>query len=43
MFFEYIPVVHSTGSEVSVEDRDYSRRCVSQNRIINDVQEVNQL
>ena len=41
--FIYKPVVDSTGSEVCVEDSDDSRCCVSQNGIINDIQEVDQL
>ncbi len=42
-FFICIPVVDGTGSEVCVEDSDDGRCCVSQNGIIDDVQEVNQL
>lgn len=42
-FFCDIPVVDSTGSEVCVEDSDDGRCCVSQNGIIDDIQEVNQL
>lgn len=41
--FGEIPVIHSTGGEVRVEDSDDSRRRVSQNGIIDDIQEVNQL
>lgn len=41
--FRHIPVVNSTGSEVCVEDSDNGRCCVSQNRIVKDIQEVNQL
>lgn len=41
--FECIPIVNSTGSEVRVEDSDDGRRGVSQNRIVDDIQEVNQL
>lgn len=43
LFFRYIPVVDGTGSEVCVEDSDDGRCCVSQNGIIDDIQEVNQL
>lgn len=41
--FGCIPIVNSTGSEVRVEDSDDGRRGVSQNRIVDDIQEVNQL
>lgn len=41
--FGEIPVIHSTGGEVRVEDCDDGRRRVSQNGIIDDIQEVNQL
>lgn len=41
--FGYIPVVDGTGSEVCVEYSDDGRCCVSQNGIIDDIQEVNQL
>ena len=42
-FCKYLPVVDCTGSKVRVEDSDNSRRCVSKNGIINNIQEVNQL
>lgn len=39
----HVPVVNSTGSEVRVKDSDDGRCSVSQNGIVNDIQEVNQL
>lgn len=41
--FVYKPVIDGTCSEVCVEDSDDSRCRVSQNRVVNDIQEVNQL
>lgn len=38
-----IPVIHSASGEVCVEDSDDGRRRVSQNGIVDDIQEVNQL
>lgn len=43
LFFWFIPVVDSTGSQVCVENSDHSRCCVSQYGIINDIQKVDQL
>lgn len=41
--FLYIPVIDGTGREVCVEDSDDGGGCVSENGIINDIQEINQL
>lgn len=42
-FFRCAPVVNGTGYKVCVEDSDDGRCCVSQNGIINNIQEVDQL
>ena len=39
----YRPVIHGAGSQLCVEDGDDSRRCVSQNGVVDDVQKLNHL